>query len=68
MSNPNDFLPGFDDYTEFRSVLEDAEEAKRITHRVSRDELIIIGETALNETLEEGDDESDFDIDDSDEI
>jgi hypothetical protein len=68
MSNPDDFLPSFDDYAEFRSALEDAEEAKRITRRASRDELIILGEAALDETLEEDDNESDFDIDDSDKI
>ena len=36
MSNPDDFLPSFDDYAELRSALKDSEGAKEIETKSAR--------------------------------
>lgn len=68
MSNSNEFLPGFENYTEFRSVLKDAEEAEKISiekaRRASRHGILTLGENALGEIFE--DEEAELDIDDED--
>lgn len=62
MSNPNEFLPGFENYTEFRSALEDGEEAEKISiekaRQASRYVVLPLGETALGEMLEDNDEDN----------
>lgn len=62
MSNPDDFLPSFDDYAEFRSALEDAEEAEEISvekaRQASRYGVLPLGETALGEMLDDNDEDN----------
>lgn len=62
MSNPNEFLPGFENYTEFRSALKDAEEAEKMSiekaRRASRYGALPLGETALGEMLDDNDEDN----------
>ena len=66
MSNPNEFLPGFENYTEFRSALKDGEEARKISiekaRQASRYGVLPLGETAIREII----DEEESDMDDGD--